>query len=60
MEFCLSRKEIEWAWKKRCEGHGLSQIADALHVHYRTLSRALMRVYGRTGPSVYIPLVYKE
>lgn len=37
----LSRKQIEWAYTKWCEGYTQKQIADALFVCSKTVSRAL-------------------
>ena len=37
----LSRKERSWAYSKWCEGFTQAEIADALHVSLKTISRTL-------------------
>jgi DNA-binding transcriptional regulator LsrR (DeoR family) len=37
----LSYKQIEWAYDKWCIGYTQSQIAEALHVCEKTITRAL-------------------
>lgn len=37
----LSRKEIEWAYDQWCNGYTKEEIADALFVCAKTVSRAL-------------------
>ena len=37
----LTHKEIEWAYKKLCEGYTQQQIADALFVCEKTIRRAI-------------------
>lgn len=40
-ECLLDSKEKEWAYQKWCEGYTLYQIADALNVCTKTISRAI-------------------
>lgn len=51
----LSDEQIEWAWKKYCEGYTRQQIADALYVCRRTLDR-----YFKGKKRVRPKLVYEE
>lgn len=37
----LTKKEIEWAYEKWCQGYTMLEIADALYVNERTVGRAL-------------------
>lgn len=41
----LTKKQIEWAYDKWCLGYTQMQIAEALYVSTKTISRALK---GRT------------
>ena len=51
----LSWKEREWAYDQWCDGKTQAQIADALNVSVKTISRAL---HGR--PKIKPVLTYKE
>ena len=37
----LTKKEIEWAYEKWCQGYTMLEIADALYANERTVCRAL-------------------
>lgn len=54
-EGILSLKEKEWAYEKWCIGYTQIQIANALHVHEKTIIRAL-----HDKPRIRPILVYKE
>lgn len=51
----LTQTQIEWAYKQWCLGYTLKQIADALEVSSRTISREFEKL-GR--PRVRPKLVY--
>lgn len=40
-ESILSKKEKEWAYQKWCEGNTILQIAEALNVCDKTVTRAI-------------------
>ena len=40
-EGILSRKEKAWAYSKWCEGRTIYEIAEALHVSTKTVTRAI-------------------
>ena len=56
MKCKLTDDQVAWAYQKNCEGHSLTQIAAALHVHDNTITREFKR-RGILKP-VQIPLVY--
>ncbi len=53
----LNEKQLAWAYRKWCEGHGLRQIATALFIHPDSLSRTFKR---KNLERKLIPLVYEE
>lgn len=54
-DFILSHKEVEWAYDQWCNGHTKLQIAIALNVCEKTISRAL-----RGRPRIRPLLIYGE
>jgi len=51
----LTLAQVEWAYEKWCLGYTLAQIAEALHVSSRTVSRAF-ELLGK--PRVRPKLIY--
>lgn len=51
----LTVKQVEWAYKKWCEGYTKKQIADALYCCTRTIDRC---IHGR--PRIRPKLTYSE
>lgn len=41
MSSTLTKKQIEWAYKKWCEGYTQGEISEALYVSQNTVYRAL-------------------
>lgn len=50
----LTPAEVEWAYKKWCEGYTQQQLADVLHVHTDTLRR-YFNGRPRVRPALIIP-----
>lgn len=41
IQYLLTPKQVEWAYEKWCQGYTHVEIAEAMSVSYKTISRAL-------------------
>ncbi len=57
MKCKLNDDQVAWAYQKNCEGHSLTKIAAALHVHDNTIMREFRR-RGLKPVPIHTPLVY--